>query len=138
VSGLAEDEAPPAEEPTPGEEEPPEEPPSRPEQPPEEPAPRPESPREPPAGPSLDEIAAQIRAIPIGSFLLSTLSTLASIAYGKLEADELDEARGAIDAVSALLPVLEGRVEPALKRDFEQALANLQVSYVDASAKASS
>ena len=33
------------------------------------------------------------------------------------------------------MPVLEGRIEPELKRDFDQALANLQVAYADASAK---
>ena len=96
------------------------------------------SPEGPPEAPSLEDVAAQIRAIPVGSFLLSTASTLASIAYGKLEAGQLDEARGAIDAIRALIPVLEGRIEPELKRDFEQALANLQVAYADASARASS
>jgi hypothetical protein len=132
VSGLAEDDVTPPEEPAPEQEQPSEEPTPEPESPPEEP------PEPPPPGPSLDDIAAQITAIPIGSFLLSTLSTLASIAYGKLGAGQLDEARGAIDAVQALLPVLEGRVEPELKRDFEQALANLQLAYADASARASS
>jgi hypothetical protein len=107
------------------------------EPPSEEPAPQPEK-QAPPSGPSLDDVAAQIRALPIGPFLLSTISTLASIGYGKLEAGQLDEARGAIDAIGALVPVLEGRVEPELKRDFEQALANLRVAYADASAKASS
>jgi hypothetical protein len=115
---LAEDEAAPPEDEAPVEEPPPAEP--------------------PPTEPSLDEIAAQIRALPIGPFLLSTVSTLASIAYGKLEAGQLDDARGAIDAIGALVPVLEGRIEPELKRDFEQALANLRVAYADASAKASS
>ena len=120
---MAEDEVAPPEDEAPGEEPTPAE------------APRAEP---PPEEPSLDEIAAQIRALPIGPFLLSTVSTLASIAYGKLEAGQLDDARGAIDAIGALVPVLEGRVEPELKRDFEQALANLRVAYADASAKASS
>jgi hypothetical protein len=109
---------------------------------PEEPEPRPaeEPPAEeparepPPAQPSLDEVVQQIHAIPIGPFLLSTVSTLASMAYGKLASGQLDEARGAIDAIRALMPVLEGRIEPELKRDFDQALANLQVAYADASA----
>jgi len=92
-------------------------------------------PEPPPAQPSLDEVVQQIHAIPIGPFLLSTVSTLASMAYGKLGSGQLDEARGAIDAIRALMPVLEGRIEPQLKRDFEQALANLQVAYADASAQ---
>ena len=89
----------------------------------------------PPAQPSLDEVVQQIHAIPIGPFLLSTVSTLASMAYGKLASGQLEEARGAIDAIRALMPVLEGRIEPELKRDFDQALANLQVAYADASTK---
>jgi hypothetical protein len=90
----------------------------------------------PPSGPSLDDVVSQIQAIPVGSFLLSTVSTLASLAYGKLEKKELEEARGAIDAMGALMPVLEGRIEPGLKRDFEQALTNLRLAYADVSAKA--
>jgi hypothetical protein len=109
---TGEPEPPPADEPTPA-----------------EPAP------EPPPQPSLDDVVRQIHAIPIGPFLLSTVSTLASMAYGKLASGQLDEARGAIDAIRALLPVLEGRIEPELKRDFDQALANLQVAYADASAQ---
>jgi hypothetical protein len=132
---LADDDdtAPPEDtEPPPADEPAPEEPEPRPaEEPPaEEPAREP-----PPAQPSLDEVVQQIHAIPIGPFLLSTVSTLASMAYGKLASGQLDEARGAIDAIRALMPVLEGRIEPELKRDFDQALANLQVAYADASAK---
>jgi hypothetical protein len=87
------------------------------------------------AGPQADEMLAQIRAIRVGDLLLSTVTTLTSIGYGKLETRELDEARGAIDALRALLPVLEGRVDDGLRRDFERALANLQVAYADATAK---
>jgi hypothetical protein len=97
-----------------------------------------EEPAEETPEPSYDDVVAQIQAIPVASFLVSTLTTLASIAYGKLGAGQLDEARAAIDAIRALTPVLEGRIDPAMKRDFEAAAANLQVAYADASAKASS
>ena len=86
-----------------------------------------------PAGPSLDDIASQIQAVPIGDFLLSMATTLLSMAYGKLGAGQLDEARGAIDAISALMPVLEGRIDPQFKRDLDQALTNLKLGYADAS-----
>ncbi len=117
MSGLADDDVtppePPVEPPEPPAEpaEPAEEPAEEPPEPPAEPAEPAEEPAEPaavspPEGtgtePSLDDIAAQISALPIGSFLLSTVSTLASIAYGKLAAGQLDDARGAIDAISAL------------------------------------
>ena len=74
----------------------------------------------------------QIRGIRVGQFLLSTVSTLASLAYGKLDSGDLDEARVAIDAFRTLIPVLEGQIENDAKRDLEQALANLQVAYADA------
>jgi hypothetical protein len=115
------------------------------ETPPPDDAPRPPEPPvdEPDAGPApqpsaeqLADIAQQIQAIPIDFFLVSTVSTLASIAYARLGETKLDDARVAIDAMRALIPVLEGRLEPAMKRDFEQALANLQLAYADASARA--
>jgi hypothetical protein len=94
--------------------------------------------QQPPERPSLDDLAAQILEIRVGEFVLATVSTLTSLAYGKLNAGELDEARGAIDAIRALLPVVEGRIDDGLRRDFEQALANLQVAYADAVTAASS
>ena len=135
MSGLADqDDPPPAEESEPPAAAEPEPPAAD-----DEPEPAAEEPRpEPPPQPSLDDVVQQIHAIPIGPFLLSTVSTLASMAYGKLASGQLDEARGAIDAIRALMPVLEGRIEPQLKRDFDQALSNLQVAYADASAQEAS
>ena len=79
-----------------------------------------------------------IRAIKVGQFLITTVSTLASLAYSKLEEGELEQAKAAIEAIRALLPVLEGQVEADLLRDFGQALANLQIAYADAASGASS
>jgi hypothetical protein len=82
--------------------------------------------------PTLEDLAAALRQIEVGQFLLSTVSTLASLAFGKLEEGELSQAKAAIDAIGALLPVLQSEVEDALYRDFERALANLRVAYADA------
>jgi hypothetical protein len=84
----------------------------------------------------MDDLMDAIRGIKVGQFLLSTVSTLASLAYGKLDQGEVGEAKAAIDAVQALLPVLEGQVEEPMRRDFEAALANLEVAYADAVSKA--
>jgi len=81
---------------------------------------------------TVDELMHAIRQIEVGQFLLSTVSTLASLAYGKLDSGALGEAKAAIDAIQALLPVLQGQVEDDLRRDFEVALANLKVAYADA------
>jgi hypothetical protein len=85
--------------------------------------------------PTIEDLAEALRQIEVGQFLLSTVSTLASLAYGKLEQGELAQAKAAIDAIGALLPVLQGQVDDALLRDFERALANLRVAYADAASK---
>ena len=85
-----------------------------------------------PPEPTPDDLAEAIRRIEVGEFLLSTVSTLASLAFAKIEQRELVQAKTAIDAISAVLPVLKGQVDDALLRDFERALANIQVTYADA------
>jgi len=85
--------------------------------------------------PTIDDLAEALRQIEVGQFLLSTASTLASLAFGKIEQGELRQAKTAIDAIGALLPVLKEDVEADLLRDFEGALANLRLAYADAAAK---
>ena len=85
-----------------------------------------------PRQPTVEDLAAALRQIEVGQFLLSTASTLASLAFGKLEQRELAQAKVAIDAINALLPVLRGQVDDTLLKDFEAALANLQVAYAGA------
>jgi hypothetical protein len=89
-----------------------------------------------PQPPGMDELMQAIKEIKVGQFLLSTISTLASLAYGKLEQGELDQMKVAIDAIRALLPLLEGEAEAGMRGDFERALANLQIAYADAVAEA--
>jgi hypothetical protein len=88
-------------------------------------------------GPTIEDLAEALRQIEVGQFLLSTVSTLASLAFGKIEQGELSQAKAAIDAIGALLPVLKEEVEEDLFRDFERALANLRLAYADAAAKSS-
>jgi hypothetical protein len=60
------------------------------------------------------------------------MSTLGQLAYAKLDAKDLDQARLAIDAIAALLPTVEERVDVQALRDFKQLLANVQLSFADA------
>ena len=83
------------------------------------------------AEPSVEDLIEQIRGIDVGQFLLSTVSTLASLSYGKLDSGDLDQARVGIDALRALVPVLEGQIESETLRDLQSAVANLQVAYAD-------
>jgi hypothetical protein len=79
-----------------------------------------------------EKLIEQIRSMGVSQVLLSTASMVVSLSFGKLAAGELDEARLGIDALRALMPVLEGQMEDEIKKDLEQAVANLQLAYADA------
>ena len=76
--------------------------------------------------PDLEKLAEQIAQLRVDDVLVGTASTLASLAYAKLGADEREQAKRAIDALAAIVPLLE---DGELKRDFGAALANLQVAF---------
>ena len=92
----------------------------------------PQSPPEPDITP--EQLAEAIRRMRISDLLLSTLSTLAQLGYAKLEPSsrDLEQARLAIEALRALVPVLEGSVSEEAIRDFRQVLTNLQLAYASA------
>jgi hypothetical protein len=81
---------------------------------------------------SLEGLMDALRQAKVRELLLSTVSTLASVAYGKLESADLPEAKLAIDGVGAIVPLLSGEIEPGMLRDLEQALTNLRLAYADA------
>jgi len=82
--------------------------------------------------PTPEQLAEQIRLLKIEDIVLSTVSTLGQLTYVKIDAKELDQARLAIDAIAALLPTLEGRLDEQVRRDFNQLLANLRLSFANA------
>ena len=85
---------------------------------------------------TAEKIAEQIRQLKIEDIVLSTMSTLGQLAYAKLDAKDLDQARLAIDAISALLPTVEERVDAQSLRDFKQLLANVRLAFADAAVPA--
>lgn len=85
---------------------------------------------------SVEAMMQALRQAKVAELLISTISTLASVAYGKLEVPDLPEAKVAIDAIGALSPLLAGQVDDGIHRDVEQALANLRLAYADAVSKA--
>ncbi len=96
-----------------------------------------ESPAEPtpgaePSAASAAQLVEELRRVKVSDLLLHTSSMLASIAFGKLAPDlrDLEQARLAIDALDALVPLLdEGE-----RRDIQQVIANLKLAYADAAA----
>jgi hypothetical protein len=84
---------------------------------------------------SAKQLADQIRALKVPELLISTVATLGQLAYVKLEAKELDDARLAIDAVGALTPLLEDHADPEMLRQLKQLLADVRISFAAATAK---
>jgi hypothetical protein len=85
---------------------------------------------ESPAEPSAEALVDELRKANVADLLVHTSSLLGSLAFGKLapEVRDLDQARLAIDALKALVPVLpEER-----RRDLQQLVSNLQLAYADA------
>jgi hypothetical protein len=92
--------------------------------------------REPePAEITPEELLEQIRRLKVSDVLLSTLTTVAQLAYAKLEpaSRDLEQARLAIESMRALTPVLEGSVPDDVLTSFRSVLSNLQLAFVQAS-----
>jgi hypothetical protein len=83
---------------------------------------------------SIEELVEHLKGLQIGQFLLSTVSTLVTLTFGKLDAGDLAQARVGVDAIGAIVPVLEGQVPEETKRELEAALAGLRIAYADAAA----
>ena len=84
----------------------------------------------------IEELQAELAKLTVGDLLLQTLYSVSSLGYHRLSGDarDLDQARLAIEALRALIPVLDGSVPEEALRDFGQVLANLQLAY-DAAAE---
>jgi hypothetical protein len=85
----------------------------------------------------VDELQAELAKLKISDLLLQTVYTVSSLGYHRLsgEGRDLEQAKLAIEALKALLPVLEGSVPEEALRDFRQVLANLQLAYASAASE---
>jgi hypothetical protein len=88
----------------------------------------------------LRRLEEELQKVKVADILVQTMYTLSSLAFGRLMPDgrDLDQARLAIDAIGALMPVLEGSLPAEAIRDFNQVRANLQLAYASAVAEQSS
>ena len=82
----------------------------------------------------LQQLEEELKKLKVSDLLVQTLYTVSSLGYRKLSEEDRDlgEAKLAIDALRALLPVLEGSAPEELVRDFRQVMSNLQLAYADA------
>jgi hypothetical protein len=82
----------------------------------------------------VQKLEEELKKLKVADLLVQTLYTVSSLGYRKLSEEDRDlgQARLSIEALRALLPVLEGSVGDDVVRDFKQVTANLQLAYADA------
>jgi hypothetical protein len=85
------------------------------------------------------ELVDELRRLKIEDVLIQTLITISSLGYRRLgltpdteDERDLQQAKLAIDTMTALTPVLENVVPADLIRDFQQSVASLQLAYAQA------
>jgi hypothetical protein len=84
--------------------------------------------------PSIEEVVEAIRAMKVADLLQSTTFTFAQLAFAKLDEPtrDLAEARQAIEALRALLPLAGETLSEEVGRDLATTVANLQLVYAEA------
>jgi hypothetical protein len=85
------------------------------------------------------ELAEELRKLRVEDVLVNTLMHVSQIGYRRLGATEdtrddrdLEQVRLAVETMQVLTPVLGRFVPGELVRDFNQAVANLQLAYAQA------
>lgn len=87
----------------------------------------------------IEELQAELAKLTVSDLLLQTLHSISLLGYHRLSGEDRDlaQARLAIEALRALVPVLEGTAPKEALRDFNQVLANLQLAYASAAGEES-
>ena len=82
----------------------------------------------------LEQFEAELKRLKVSDLLVQTLYTTSSLGYRRLteEDRDLDQARLAIEAIQALLPVMRGAVADEVIRDFNSVVTNMQLAYAKA------
>ena len=84
--------------------------------------------------PTAEELLEHIRQMKVSDLLLSTIPIVAQLGNAKLDprGRDLEQAKLAVEALRALVPLLEGSVPEEALADFRQATSNLQLAYARA------
>ncbi len=82
----------------------------------------------------MEQLEAELKRLKVSDLLVQTLYTVSSLGYRRMSVEDrnLDEARLAIEALRALVPVLRGSLPDEAVRDFNQVTANMQLAYAKA------
>jgi len=96
-----------------------------------------EAPEQPPSQEELlRQLEAELGQLEVADVLVQTVFTVSSLGYRNLgeEARDLEQAKLAIDALGAVVPLLKGAVADDVHRDLVQMVANMQLAYAKAAA----
>ena len=82
----------------------------------------------------LARLEEEFSKLQVADVLVQTVFTVSSLGYRNLgdEQRDLEQARLAIDALRALVPVLKDTLPADVTRDFDQLVANMQLAYANA------
>jgi hypothetical protein len=82
----------------------------------------------------IQQLEEELKKVKVSDLLVQTLYTVSSLGYSRLgkENRDLEQAKLAIEAMRALIPVLAGAVPEEVVRDFTQVTANMQLAYAEA------
>jgi hypothetical protein len=84
------------------------------------------------------QLEEELKRLKVSDVLVQTVYTVSSLGYRKLTPEDLDlpQAQLAIEALRALVPLLDDAVPAELVRDLNQVRANMQLAYAKAVADA--
>ena len=84
----------------------------------------------------LDQLEEELSKLKVSDVLVQTVFTISSLGYRSLgeEHRDLEQARLAIEALRALVPVLKDVLPGEVTRDYDQLVANMQLAYAKAAA----
>jgi hypothetical protein len=85
----------------------------------------------------IQQLEEELKKVKVSDLLVQTLYTVSSLGYSRLgkENRDLEQAKLAIEAMRALIPVLAGAVPEEVVRDFTQVTANMQLAYAEAASE---
>jgi hypothetical protein len=84
------------------------------------------------------KLEEHMRTIKVSDFLAQAIVSISQLGWQRIppgESRDLEQARLAIDAIRALVPVLEGHLPEQAMRDLQQSVANMQLAYAGAIAQ---
>ena len=82
----------------------------------------------------IQQLEEELKKVKVSDLLVQTLYTVSSLGYSRLGAEnrDLEQAKLAIEAMRALIPVVAEAVPEEVVRDFTQVTANMQLAYAKA------